>query len=126
VRLLEFCLAVPMEQFLREGMLRALAQNALADRVPKFILDERRKGLQGADWHEHLTPVRSEITAELARLESSPPAVRALDLPRLRRLVENWPSGGWERDSVVSSYRLALLRGISTGHFLRRATGGNQ
>jgi asparagine synthase (glutamine-hydrolysing) len=125
VRLLEFCLAVPMEQFLRDGRLRALAQSALIDRVPDQILGERRKGLQGADWHEHLTAARGEISAELKRLESSPPAARALDLPRLRKLVENWPSGGWERDGVMSPYRLALLRGVSTGHFLRRATGGN-
>lgn len=125
VRLLEFCLAVPMEQFLRGGMLRALARRALADRVPSVILDERRKGLQGADWHEYLTATRGGIAAELTRLESSPPAARALDLPRLRKLLDNWPSGGWERDSVMTPYRLALLRGISTGHFLRRATGGN-
>ena len=125
VRLLEFCLAVPMEQFLRDGKLRALAQSALADRVPRQILEERRKGLQGADWHERLTAACGKIDAELVRLASSPPAVRALDLPRLRKLAEKWPTSGWERDDVTTPYRLALLRALSTGHFLRRATGGN-
>ena len=126
VRLLEFCLAVPTEQFLRNGMQRALARRALADRLPKLVLEESRKGLQAADWHERLTVVRDHVAVELDRLDACPPAARAIDVPRLRRLVENWPSGGWEGDEVSYPYRLALLRAISTGHFLRRATGGNR
>ena len=125
VRLLEFCLAVPTEQFLSGGKQRALAKRALIDRLPKLVLEEPRSGLQAADWHERLTAVRDRVTAELDRLDACMPAIRALDLPRLHRLVKNWPSGGWERDEVSGPYRFALLRGISTGHFLRRATGGN-
>ena len=125
VRLLEFCLAVPTEQFLSDGKQRALAKHALADRLPQLVLEEPRKGLQAADWHERLTAVRDRVAAELDRLDACPPATKALDLPRLHRLVENWPAGGWERDEVSVPYRSALLRGISTGHFLRRATGAN-
>ena len=125
VRLLEFCLAVPTEQFLSDGKQRALAKHALADRLPQLVLEEPRKGLQAADWHERLTAVRDRVAAELDRLDACPPATKALDLPRLHRLVENWPAGGWERDEVSAPYRSALLRGISTGHFLRRATGAN-
>jgi asparagine synthase (glutamine-hydrolysing) len=125
VRLLEFCLAVPTEQYLRDGEQRALARRALADRLPKLVLEETRKGLQAADWHESLTAVRDRVAGELDRLQACPPAANALDLSRLRRLVENWPSGGWERDEVSNQYRLALLRAISSGHFLRRTTGAN-
>ena len=91
----------------------------------ELVLEEPRKGLQAADWHERLTAARDRVAAELDRLAACPPAAKALDLPRLHRLVENWPTGGWERDEVSVPYRLALLRGISTGHFLRRATGSN-
>jgi len=125
VRLLEFCLSVPTEQFLQRGVQRALARRALSDRLPKLILDETRRGLQAADWHETLTADRGRIAAELERLESCPQAARALDLPRLRHLVENWPEEGWDRAEVVSAYRLALAAGVSTGHFVRRASGSN-
>ena len=125
VRLIEFCLAVPTEQFFRNGIQRSLARRALADRLPKQVLDEWRRGLQSPDWHEDLTAVRGRIAEELDRLEACAAATRALDQPRLRRLTENWPSSGWERDQVIQSYRLALLRAISTGHFLRKATGSN-
>jgi asparagine synthase (glutamine-hydrolysing) len=78
-----------------------------------------------ADWHEDLTSARDGVVDELDRLEACPAATAALDLPRLRRLTENWPSGGWERAEVFIPYRYTLLRAIAVGHFLRRATGSN-
>ncbi len=126
VRLLEFCFAVPMEQFLRNGMPRALARRALADRLPKQVLEETRRGLMVADWHEDLKAARDGIVDELDRLEACPAATAALDLPRLRRLTENWPSGGWGQGEVIVHYRYALLRAIAVGHFLRRVTGSNR
>jgi asparagine synthase (glutamine-hydrolysing) len=126
IRLLEFCLAVPMDQYLRDGTPRALARLALADRVPSAVLEARGSGMDSADWHERLTAARGQVTEELDRLAACAPAARAIDLPRLRRLVENWPAGGWDQPEISSSYRLALLRSISVGHFLRRVTGGNR
>ena len=126
VRLMEFCLSIPTEQFLRNGVPRALLRTAMADRLPAAVLAERRKGLQAVDWHEGLSANRDRLPAELDRLAACAPATRALDLARMRRLVEDWPSGGWNRsESVTRSYRFALLRGLAAGHFLRRVTGGN-
>ncbi len=124
-RLVEFCLSVPMEQYLRNGELRALGRAALSDRLPAAVLDETRKGYQGIDWHEGLTAARTEVENELGRLAPCAPAARALDLERMRALLAEWPAGGWHRDDVVSRYRLALLRGLSAGHFLRKACGSN-
>jgi asparagine synthase (glutamine-hydrolysing) len=126
VRLLEFCLAVPMEQFLHNGTLRSLARRALADRLPKQVLEDTRRGLQVVDWHEDFTAARDDVVKELDRLEACPAAAAAIDLPRLRRLTESWPSGGWEKREVQVPYRYALLRAVATGHFLRRATGSNR
>ena len=125
-RLLEFCLAVPMQQYLQGGVPRALARRALADRLPSLVINARRRGLQAADWHEQLTAVRHPVAVELERLGACPPAARALDLPRLRQMVEQWPTGGWERDEVAAPYRSALLRAISMGHFARRVVGSNR
>ena len=125
IRLLEFCLGVPTDQFLRDGVQRALARRALADRLPLQVLDEQRRGLQAADWHEDLMAVQDRVAEELDRLEACPAASCALDLPRLRLLTARWPASGWDRNEVIMPYRYALLRAISTGHFLRRATGSN-
>jgi asparagine synthase (glutamine-hydrolysing) len=124
-RLIEYCLSVPEDQFLVNGETKALARRAFASRMPPEVIATRGKGYQAADWHEGLTAARDQVREELGRLENCTPARRAIDLPRLKSLVDNWPAGGWERDKVMHPYRLALLRAISTGHFLRRAVGSN-
>ncbi len=125
-RLVEYCLSIPTEEFLANGVTRALGKRALADRLPQAVLNEPRKGYQAVDWHEGMTAARSEISAELDRLAACAPVANAMDIERLKRLVENWPTSGWERPEVEEPYRLALLRGIAAGHFLRKASGANQ
>ena len=125
VRLLDFCLAIPTDQFLKNGVTRALARRALADRLPKVVLDERRNARQVSDWHEDLTTGRGGLAAELDRIEQCAPAAAAIDVPRLRRLLDNWPSDSWDRPEVVMAYRLALPRAIAIGHFVRRAARSN-
>jgi asparagine synthase (glutamine-hydrolysing) len=125
-RLVEYCLSIPTEQYLANGVTRALAKRALTDRLPQAVLNEQKKGYQAADWHEGLTAVRGAVAAELDRLAACAPAARALDIDGMKRMVRNWPTSGWERSNVMRAYRLALLRGISAGHFLRKASGANQ
>jgi asparagine synthase (glutamine-hydrolysing) len=123
LRLVEFCLAVPTEHYLRDGVPRALARNALSDRLPKVVLEESRRGVQSADWHERLTAIRDQVALEIDQIAACPAAARMLDLEKLRSLVENWPAEGWERDDISSIYRGSLLRAISIGHFMRSVAG---
>jgi asparagine synthase (glutamine-hydrolysing) len=125
-RLVEFCLSVPPEHYLAHGQPAALFARAFADRLPADILEGRRRGLQAVDWHEGLTAAREELRVEIARLSEVPCAAQALDLARMAKLVEDWPQGGgWQDRETVLDYRLALLRGTASGHFLRKALGSN-
>jgi asparagine synthase (glutamine-hydrolysing) len=124
-RMVEYCLSIPTDQYLSNGVLSALARHALSDRLPAAVLNEPKQGYQAADWHEGLTAARAEVAAELDRLAACAPAAKTLDIARMKNLIENLPTSGWERIDVEDRYRLALLRGISAGHFLRKATGAN-
>lgn len=124
-RVMELCLSIPEEQFLRNGEPRALIRHAMAGILPPEILAERRRGLQSADWHLGFTAARPEMLLEIERLEVSPLARRYLDLPRLRRILEDWPADGWHRPEVRETCLLALSRGLSAGRFIRRIEGGN-
>lgn len=124
-RLIEFSLCVPDEQWLRDGQRRALSQRAFDGRIPADILAEAKGGIQAVDWHEGLTASRGAITEEIGRLRECGSSAKLVDLDRLDDLVRNWPEGGWESDAVSRPYRLALLRGLSSGHFLRKASGSN-
>jgi asparagine synthase (glutamine-hydrolysing) len=125
-RLIEFCLNIPTEQFTVGGRPRSLARRALMGRVPEIVLSEPKRGYPKADWHEALTANRTELTEWIGRLEGCPAAETTLDLARLGRLVEDWPKDGWERDEVKYPYRYALLRALSVGHFLHKASGSNR
>lgn len=125
-RLLEFCLAIPEDQFLRHGKTKFLYRRAFANTMPAATIAARKRGYQGADWHVGLTAVRDQVAAELDRLEKSPRARRVIDLPRLRRLIENWPRDGWHENDVIMQYRLILLHGLTVGKFIRWVEGGNQ
>ncbi len=125
-RLIEFCLTVPTDQYLRGGIRRALARTAFADRLPAKIVNERLKGYQAADWHEGLVAARDELGRELARIEACGEAGSTVDHAAMRGLAEAMPEGGWHKPDITQRYRLALLRGVSAGHFIRKAAGSNQ
>jgi asparagine synthase (glutamine-hydrolysing) len=124
-RLVEFCFAIPEEQFLRRGETRSLMRRVTEGTLPDAVRLETRRGLQAADWHETLNTSRDDVAAEIDRLEHSPLASRLLDLPRLKRLIRDWPSGDWNRPDIVTNYRFALLRAVSAGRFIRSVEGGN-
>jgi asparagine synthase (glutamine-hydrolysing) len=125
-RLIEFCLTVPLDQYLRDGHRRALARAAFADRLPSVVIDEKRKGYQAADWYESLTEARGAIAEEVERIAASAPASATLDSRKMEQLVRDWPADGWLKQDTIQKYRLALMRGVSAGHFVRKASGSNQ
>ena len=124
--LVEFCLRVPLDQYLAAGRPRALALRALADRVHPDVLAEKRKGFQAADWQEGVAAARNEIEGEIARLDACAPAAAVVDLDELRALLRSSPAREADEVAALRKYRGALMRGLSVGHCLRRASGSNQ
>jgi asparagine synthase (glutamine-hydrolysing) len=124
-RLIELCLSIPMEQYLTGGTTRALARRAFRDRLPQIVVGETRKGYQAADWHEGLRADWDGAVREAQRIAEVPAAAAVLDTKKLTRLLETRPQGNWNGREQTVSYRLALLRGLSVGHFIRKATGSN-
>jgi asparagine synthase (glutamine-hydrolysing) len=117
-RLIDFCLSLPLEMLMHGGKRRPLAAAALADRVAASVLAERRKGYQSPDWHTGLTSDLAGIARLLDEMADDEMASRLIDIARLRALVRNWPRGGWDDIRIISEYRIALLKGLTAGHFI--------
>lgn len=125
-RLIDLCLSMPEEQFVKGGHFRSLGRRALANVLPAEVLAERRRGLQAADWPTVMTDARQDLTTEVERLRASPAAARLVDLPRLEHMLADWPSGDrWASREVIWGYLSGLNRAVATGHFIRRVEGGN-
>lgn len=117
--LAEFCLSLPPEMLLNGGVTRALARRALADRLPRSVLHSSVRGLQLADWHEFVGP--DDAARVLESAQDCEAVRRVIDVERLRSMIAEWPTGGWERYSVIGEYRQTILKTLSVVSFLRSA-----
>jgi asparagine synthase (glutamine-hydrolysing) len=119
-RLIEFCLSLPHDQLLKNGVTRPLARAALADRLPSSLQGAPR-GLQGAGWYESLK--RDEMAAHVARIGDCSLSSSILDVDRLQHMIDHWPQGSWNDHLVVQEYRQGLAMAVAAGHFIRTMGG---
>jgi asparagine synthase (glutamine-hydrolysing) len=124
MRLVEFCFSLPEAQYLRDGESRWLIRRAMADRLPAEVLNNRRRGLQAADWLESMRAARARIEEEFDTLEKSALASNAIDLGRMRRLVDQIQDVRSDQDQTVLDYRGVLDHGMSMGRFIAWVEGG--
>lgn len=122
-RLLEFCFAVPNDQYLRNGVTRWLARRVLAGQAPPEVVNNPRRGVQCPEFLNRLLPRRTEFLSTLEELERSPTARRCLDLPRLKTLAHSLPTDPAAAHYIP--YVAVLERGLHAGRFIRWVEGGN-
>jgi asparagine synthase (glutamine-hydrolysing) len=85
VRLLELCLAIPDEQFVRGDRDRWLMRRAMDGILPPEVQWNTRRGSQGADLALRLRADSPEIDLVMRELASSPPVREYLDPPAMER-----------------------------------------
>ncbi|WP_425104205.1 asparagine synthetase B family protein [Ancylobacter sp.] len=124
-RVVELCLSIPEEQFARGGVPRSLIRRAMRGLVPDVVLNERRKGLQAADWRVGFQEALPGLRAEMARLRNSPFASECLDLDRMDALLDAWPGSDDRSEEANADYLCAFSRALTAGRFIRRVEGGN-
>ena len=124
-RVMEYCLAAPVSEYLRGGIARSLGRRAFGTRIAPEALNERRKGIQSADWYESFGHSADKLKREVDAIGRCADAAAALEPGWLDATVANLPSDDWASESVVMRYRYGLLRGIAAGHFMRKVKGTN-
>ncbi|MBP7062927.1 asparagine synthetase B family protein [Ferrovibrio sp.] len=125
--LVEFCLALPREQYRCNGMDRRLARRLLAGQAPDNIRLETRIGLQHADWYDWMDRRRDWMAAELARIERSPLAGAILDTAQMRAILDAWPATPEQAGRFPTSHRLrkGLGEALRLGQFILMQEGRN-
>jgi asparagine synthase (glutamine-hydrolysing) len=125
IRMVEFCLALPLDQFTRGVEDRWLARRVLADRLPAGLLAEKRRGFQCAEWYSLMSPLRPWIAEHLDRLDRSTMGRELVDMPRLRASLADWPTDADAAAPRHVELAQTLGRALNIGIFLRWAEGGN-
>jgi asparagine synthase (glutamine-hydrolysing) len=116
--LISYCLAIPPDQFLAEGIDRSLIRRAMWNFLPERVLTNRARGVQSADWYEKLRSRCEVLLSEVGALVESPLGKRCIDLARLKRALDNWPSDEGCTNKTAREYRFVVARGVSAGRFL--------
>jgi asparagine synthase (glutamine-hydrolysing) len=118
-KLVEFSLRLPRDQLFRDGKSRPLAQEALADRLPPEVLGNTARGYQAADWFEHID--KADLHELVEEIEPNATVHELIDLPRIRRAVDQWPSGGFHKFEVFHPLGSELPLALASGYFVLQA-----
>jgi asparagine synthase (glutamine-hydrolysing) len=123
--LVEFCLGLPTDQFLRDGQDRWLARRLAQGDVPPQIAQEKRYGFHLADYHARLVRDQARWLEQVERMEDDPDIAGLIDLPRARALLQNLPDRPSADPEEYEPVMLALPRIMAAARFVRWHKGSN-
>nr|WP_306813078.1 asparagine synthase-related protein [Paenibacillus soyae] len=116
-RIVEFCLSIPSDQYVRHGNERYLLRRAMTGILPDSIRNNiKTKGVQSADWLHRLQSDWPDIRKELERVAGSEHVDRYLDMDKVRRALKGIPYEGTLNDAQVAHQALVA---VIVGKFLR-------
>lgn len=112
-RIIEFCLSLPSEQFVKDGDQRRLVRVYMKGYVPESILDDsmRHKGIQSADMIFRLQKRWEEIYPEIEQLLHSRIAHEYLDGKKTEELLEMMekPDENSNEGEIIGGIYTAIL-----------------
>lgn len=128
IRVINYCMALPLEQFINNGMNRALIRKATEGYLPdKVRLNQTNYGVQGADWVHRMMPYWSDLIEEAKQLLEDKDVGQYLNMETIRtalsKALEVVPKG----DLSPNPYLRILMRSIIVYRFLHsfNAKGGD-
>ncbi|WP_066559628.1 asparagine synthase-related protein [Croceicoccus bisphenolivorans] len=121
--LIEFCLSIPTQQFVRDGQMRWLARRMAMDKLPEAQRTNVNYGLHGVDWHQRNTPYLPEMRVELERIADDPMMSQIVDVDRAVELLDKWPDRPTVHGRAEILYPVAAA--IIAGRFARYVDGRN-
>lgn len=123
--LVEFCLGLPTEQFVRGAKHRRLALRLAEGRMPEAQRLNPRYGMHHPDWHLRLGRRRAELAAYAERMRAHPFLGTAIDIERIEALLADWPAQT-PLDPVEALPRwIGITRAITAAAFIGYAEGRN-
>jgi asparagine synthase (glutamine-hydrolysing) len=125
VRLVRFCLGLPLDQFHRDGQGRSLVRRMMRGSLPDAVLDKHSKGLQAVGWLRNMHEDRAALLEEVRAMRRNAMGAELLDLDQLEALAQSIPDGAPTGLDQVHAYRHRLLQGASAARFIRFVEGAN-
>jgi asparagine synthase (glutamine-hydrolysing) len=120
LRVIRFCLATPMEQFVHNGMDRALIRRSTKGWLPDAIrLNQRTKGIQAADSIHRMQRDWPQFIDELDRLTRDSRMQDIMNMPVLQDALATARHGMDTNQAYGPSIKL-LMRSLILYRFLQK------
>lgn len=123
-RIVEFCYAIPDDQYFRDGNTKWLMRRAMTGVLPNSLLTESRRGLQGADWPDTALDYRSNFERELDLAQANPVLAKLLNYSHARSLLNDWESLTIRTSMKHFRDYFRMLHAIGVARFVRRLQDG--
>ena len=123
--LVDFCLGLPTEMFMRDGETRWLARQLGRGLMPEAQRTMPGHGQHNSDWHKRLTPRLDDMRREVAAIKSDPILAAMIDTDLLEQNLDNWPAAQTVADDVFYPHAFRLPRAIAMGRYIRFMTSRN-
>ncbi|PHA03104.1 asparagine synthetase B [Bacillus pseudomycoides] len=122
LRMIQFCLSVPEEQYVQSGLDRALIRRATKNYLPdKVRLNQRVRGVQGADGVYRMAPAWNKFIEELQQLSTDPIISEFLNVEVIKAAIlrireEPRPEYAFDLDFRI------LMRSLIVHRFIKNFT----
>ncbi|SFB29781.1 asparagine synthase (glutamine-hydrolysing) [Cohnella sp. OV330] len=124
LRVLRFCLSLPDDQFVRDGVDRRLIRRATEGYLPNKVRFNRRlRGVQGADGVHRMTPEWNGFITEVQQLIKEPHAKQYLNTAQLKASLDKL-RGAPRADHVFDEDFRLLMRALIFNRFMKRTFEG--
>jgi asparagine synthase (glutamine-hydrolysing) len=120
LRVVQFCLSIPIDQFIREGLGRSLIRRSMKGYLPdKVRLNQRTRGIQGVDVIQRMSSKWQSFMDEYDYMCSDPLAQEFLNVEVLRTAKENMQTSY----ALDPNFRV-MMRSVIVYRFLKKLKGG--
>jgi asparagine synthase (glutamine-hydrolysing) len=119
IRVIRYCLSLPENQYVQNGLDRALIRRSTEKFLPdKVRLNQRIRGVQGSDWVHRMIPMWSAFTEEAQHLSTDKRALEFLNGQVVRTALSKIREGVRPELAYDKDYR-TLMRGLIVGRFIK-------
>lgn len=117
-RVIEFCLSIPEDQYVRNGHERYLIRRSMREILPdKVRLNYDVRGTQNADWIQRLSPMWKEIEKEIKGMLQDETLTPYLDMNKVKKALNN--IGNSPKEAENASVKIIIISLIFK-HFINK------
>lgn len=120
IRVIKFCLSVPENQYVQNGVDRALIRRSTEKLLPDEVrLNQKTRGVQGVDWVHRMAPVWDSFREELYVLSKDEKISEFLDSDLIKKSLLIFEQGHRPELATNSDYKI-LMRSLIIYRFIKQ------